>query len=340
MRRHLERSQLEQPEAPRGPVGRIELVDAELGAMRVPGHIDEQIAQHPVHQPRRRRYTRRRQLLESQLQLIERIVPRLIYARRLRGRAEEQTGEQVRQRRMVVPVGNQAAQHIRASQKGRVPSRRTAQHEVIAAAGAGMPAVEHELLGGQARLMRGLIQMSGARSQLLPAMRGMNVDFDDARIGSHAKALQPRIARRLISFHDHGMGKGARGSFDCAHQLEIVLETFGRRHEDIQHTVAWLSAHRRVRDPSSRLVCLWSSRGNAIAVIGRAGALAPPGLGGTQLLADLNCARQRRENLRGIGGMYERVVGRRGPRQRIQRQAISQGRIPGEQITAFAAQKP
>ena len=54
MRRHLEGAHLEQAEAAGRAVGRIELVDAELGAMGVAGDVDEQIAQQPVDQPRRR----------------------------------------------------------------------------------------------------------------------------------------------------------------------------------------------------------------------------------------------------------------------------------------------
>ncbi len=54
VRRHLEGAQLDQAEAPGGAVGGVELVDAELGAMRVAGHVDEQIAQQAIDQPGRR----------------------------------------------------------------------------------------------------------------------------------------------------------------------------------------------------------------------------------------------------------------------------------------------
>ena len=40
-------------------VGRIQLVDAELGAMRVAGHVDQQVAEHAIHQPRRPGFARR-----------------------------------------------------------------------------------------------------------------------------------------------------------------------------------------------------------------------------------------------------------------------------------------
>ena len=147
------------PRRPRGAVGRVQLVDAELGAVGVAGDVDQQVAEQAVDQPRRRsRRPARRHLREGDLQLVERVVARLVDARRLAGRADEQAGEQVRQRRMVVPVGDQAAQQIGAAQERPVGRRGAAEHEVVAAAGAGVAAVEHELLGGQPRLPRRLVE--------------------------------------------------------------------------------------------------------------------------------------------------------------------------------------
>ena len=53
MRRHLERAELDEAEAARRPVGRIQLVDADLGAVRVAGHVDQEIAEQPIDEPRR-----------------------------------------------------------------------------------------------------------------------------------------------------------------------------------------------------------------------------------------------------------------------------------------------
>ena len=55
MRRHFERAKLEQPEAPGCRVGRVELVDRELGAMRIAREVGQQMAQQPVDEPRRGR---------------------------------------------------------------------------------------------------------------------------------------------------------------------------------------------------------------------------------------------------------------------------------------------
>ena len=48
-------AELDQPEPAGRAVGRVELVDADFGAMRAAGDVDEQIAEDPVDQPRRDR---------------------------------------------------------------------------------------------------------------------------------------------------------------------------------------------------------------------------------------------------------------------------------------------
>ena len=55
VRRHLEGADLDQAEPAGRAVGRVELVDAELGAVGVAGDVDQQVAEQPVDQPRLRR---------------------------------------------------------------------------------------------------------------------------------------------------------------------------------------------------------------------------------------------------------------------------------------------
>ncbi|MNL17941.1 hypothetical protein D3C87_1390640 [compost metagenome] len=110
MRRHFKGAQLKQTKAPRRAVRRVELVDAELGAVGVAGDIDQQISQQPVDQPRRTRFARFRHLCKGNFQFIQGIVSRLVDARRLGRGADEQPGKQVGQRRMVMPVTDQATQ--------------------------------------------------------------------------------------------------------------------------------------------------------------------------------------------------------------------------------------
>jgi hypothetical protein len=73
VRRHLERAHLHQPEPPGGAVGRIQLVDAELGAVRVAGDVHEQVAEDAVHQPRRRAVLRAVQQAHRDLELVHRV---------------------------------------------------------------------------------------------------------------------------------------------------------------------------------------------------------------------------------------------------------------------------
>ncbi len=110
--------------------------------MGVAGDIDQQVAQQTVDHPRRDFFTRLGHLSEGDFHFVERVVARFIDARRLRGRADEQAGKQVRQRWMVMPVAEQAAQQVRATQERRIRRCRPAEHEVVAAAGAGVPAVD------------------------------------------------------------------------------------------------------------------------------------------------------------------------------------------------------
>ena len=54
VRRHFEAAELDQPQAAGGRVGRIQLVDAELGAVRVARQVNQQIAEEAIDSPGRR----------------------------------------------------------------------------------------------------------------------------------------------------------------------------------------------------------------------------------------------------------------------------------------------
>src|SRR6185437_9329381 len=51
IRRHFERTEFDQPEAAGRPVRRIELVDADFGAMGIACYVDEDMPEQAVHQP-------------------------------------------------------------------------------------------------------------------------------------------------------------------------------------------------------------------------------------------------------------------------------------------------
>ncbi len=172
VRRHLEGAEFDQAQAAGRAVGRIELVDRELGPVRIAGKVGEQVAQQAVDQPGLRRLVAGAvsalELLERDVEFVESIVARLVDARRLAGRADEDAGEQVRQRRMVLPVGDQALQQVGAAQQRAVGRRGPAEGHVVATAGAGVAAVEHELLGAEPRLPRLLVQRRRGGDQFTP----------------------------------------------------------------------------------------------------------------------------------------------------------------------------
>ena len=117
VRRHLERTEFDQPEPAGRAIGRIELVDADFGAMRIAGDIDQNVPEQAIHQPQRGLDSRRRHVGQRDLKFIEAVVTRLIDARRLAGRTDEHAGEQIRQRRMPLPVQHQALQQVRTAQE-------------------------------------------------------------------------------------------------------------------------------------------------------------------------------------------------------------------------------
>ena len=91
---------------------------------------------------------------EREFEFVQTVVACFVDARRLARRTDEHAGEQVRQRRMVLPIRDQAAQQIGPAQEWTIGRGRAAEHDVIAAAGAGVAAVEHELLGAEPRQPR------------------------------------------------------------------------------------------------------------------------------------------------------------------------------------------
>ena len=122
MRRHFKRAHFEQAEAARSRVGRVELVDAELGAVRAAGRVDQQVSEDAVHQPRRSA-AMVRNLLKRDFHFVDLIVARFVDARRLARGSDKDSAEEVRQRGMVVPVADQAAQQSGIPQDRRIGGR-------------------------------------------------------------------------------------------------------------------------------------------------------------------------------------------------------------------------
>src|SRR5689334_20958399 len=104
------------------------------------------------------------------LQFIEPVMPRLVDARRLTGRADEHAGEEIGQRRMALPIQYETLQKIRTAQERRVLRRGAADHDMVAAAGAGVAAVDQKAVGAEPDLCGILVQAKGDIDRLAPAL--------------------------------------------------------------------------------------------------------------------------------------------------------------------------
>ena len=83
---------------------------------------------------------------------------------------------------MIEPVTDEAAEQVGPAQNGAIRRGRAAQDDVVAAAGASVATVDHEFLGGKTCLPCFFVKGRRVVNEVGPASRGMNVDFDHARI--------------------------------------------------------------------------------------------------------------------------------------------------------------
>ena len=154
MRWHLEAAQFEQAEPAALRIGTEQLVDAELGPMRAAGDIDEEVTEQAVDEPRRRRCARRGGRRSSSANAIS-------SSYRLSWRASSTRGAW-----LVGPMNRPEKRYesegwccqyvmMLRSRSGRrsiglSAGGRAAERQVIAAAGAGVGAVEMERLCAEA----------------------------------------------------------------------------------------------------------------------------------------------------------------------------------------------
>src|SRR3954469_7013654 len=100
---------------------------------------------------------------------------------------------------MALPVQNETLQEIGAAQERRILRRRAADHDMIAAAGAGVTAVDQKTVGAEPDLCSVFIQAKGDIDGLAPALRRLDVDLDDAGIWRHLDNLDARIVGRPVA---------------------------------------------------------------------------------------------------------------------------------------------
>ena len=245
--RHLEIAELDNAQPAAGAIRRVELVDAELCAVGVAREIHQEIAQDAIHQPVLSRLFLL-QLLQGNLQFVEIVVAGFVHAWRLARRSDELPGEQVGKAGMVLPEAQQTAQQIRTSQERTVLGLRRAECHMIAAARAGVPAIEHELLRAQAVLPRLFIKRVHDMREFRPAASRLHIDFDDARVWGDHHFLQTWIAGRLVTLYDQRTRQFLRRRLDSGNQSDIALEVGLWWQEQIKPAIPHFGAKCRMKD--------------------------------------------------------------------------------------------
>ena len=356
--RHLEGAQLDEAEPAGRAVGRVELVDAELGAMRVSRHVDEDVAQDAVDDPGRRLLARPRQLREGELELVGRVVARLVDTRGLGGRADEAAREQERERGMVVPIAQEAAEHVGAAQERALLRREAAEDDVVAAAGSDMRPVDLELLRDQALAAGRVVELLVLSNGVAPRSRRRDVDLDDAGVGRDPEIAQARIARRRVTLELDRQARLPGRRLDRGDELHPGLEREERRQEDLELAAARLDAERGAhdagrRDPDQRPRVRRDVRERGgdrarrpITLSELRATVAAPALRPdvralvAALQGEDELGRERRAGDRGIDLELEREIALRGPGQRVHRQPEAHRRVSGHQITPLGPQEP
>ena len=145
---------------------------------------------------------------------------------------------------MALPIQHHALEQIGPSQERRVRRRAATDNDVVAAAGAGVAAVDQETVRTEANMRRLLIKGDGRFDDFAPVLRRVNVDLDHAGIGGDLDNLDTRIVRRGVTFDVNLKLHVLGGRFHYRNQFEIVLELLHRRHERTENAVADLNGQR------------------------------------------------------------------------------------------------
>ena len=185
--------------------------------------------------------------------------------------------------------------------------------------------------------MRHFVKMRRTLDHLVPVGTRLDVDLDDARVGSDAEIGQARVGGRLVTFEENRRFQRFGGRLNGGNEFEIVVKGIGRRHENVEHALACLHRNRRARDVGRRLLALrWAIDGR----LGGCRCNSDSARSGSALFMQFVVRGQRLEGLGRIGGVGVGVIALGHPGLRIERQAVTDRRIAGYQKAAFAAQEP
>ena len=112
-----------------------------------------------------------RDLIEGDLQFVERVRAGFIHPRMLAGGTDEESGEEVGERGVILPEADQAAEQIGPPQKRAVFRSDAPDDYVIAAPRAGRAAVEQKFFGSETRLPGQVVELGGILHQLAARIR-------------------------------------------------------------------------------------------------------------------------------------------------------------------------
>ena len=125
---------------------------------------------------------------------------------------------------MVLPVGDDASEQVGPAQQGAVGGRRAAQGQVVAAAGAGVGAVEVERLGAEPGGTGVGVDPGRDVDQLRPRRRRVDVDFEDPGVGGDSEPDEPGVDRREVALQSDRPSELGGGLLDHPEEVDGVLE--------------------------------------------------------------------------------------------------------------------
>ena len=170
-----------------------------------------------------------------------------------------------------------------------------------------------------------------------PVGRRLQVDLDDARIGRDLQVVQARIRlwRRALDEHGHSQSPGS--FLDLRDEVEVGLGRRDRRHEYVETPFSRLDTERRLDHAGGRYAALRLLHGDRRPRLCSAAARISAHRKLTQrwLPHRKGFPPRERVDLEHRLGLF-----RRGPRQRVERQAISDRRIAGDEEEMLGAHEP
>ncbi len=250
----------------------------------------------------------------------------------LTGRADEQAREEVGEGGVPLPVEHKALQKVRPAQEGAVIRICTADDHMITTAGAGVAAIDHELVRTQTAQAGFFVDGGGNLHAFLPVGSRMDVDLDDARIWRNADDIQPLIMRWRIALDMNRQIERPRSTFRRGDEIEIFLQRGGRWHEDADPSIAHFHGDGSAHAPADFLV--------GLAELGLLRNIGPQRM----LRHDATLLRREVRKRRTLDAWIDRIdVGIPGGRnigQRVQRQAEADRAVARNEIKPPAACAP